>query len=114
VTTIGKLLCLISITTSSAYAGWFGASFSDYENSLAEQSKLVALTYAPQGIKVIWTNKATGASGYSIILYDYPLTMSGNCRLWYEYKQDKDGESKESKSIQCFQNGRGWYGFSSQ
>jgi surface antigen len=109
--TIGKSLLLISIATT-AQAGWFGASFSDQETNLAEQAKLVSLTYAPMGVKVMWESKESYAKGYSIIIYDYPLTDSGNCRKWYEYKIDKDNYVVENQAVYCFNRDKGWYGFS--
>jgi hypothetical protein len=108
---IGKLFFLISLTTP-AYAGWFGASFNNIEDILAEHAKNVALTYMPTGVKVEWKNPATGAFGYSMILFDYPLTMSGDCKLLYEWKSDKDAYQVEEQATYCFQRNRGWVPFS--
>lgn len=111
VTTIGKSFFLISLTIGQAQAGWFGPSLTSEEEYMAEQAKLVALTHAPQGVKVMWNSRTSGARGYSIILYDYPNTESGNCRKWYEYKVDKNGDFDERQATLCFSKDRGWAGF---
>jgi surface antigen len=112
---MGLAFILTSLSiTDTASAGFFGTSFTRDEKIAADQAKLVALTYTDIGVKVAWKNSTTGAEGYSIITYDFPLTEQGNCRRWYEWKRDKDGDQEQNEATMCFTRGRGWIGFSRQ